>query len=464
MADIPRPGAGRRRATEHASRRPSALTILSAAIPLLTVAALALVRPASEPDIERAAADRPLARSSIVCPAQLGSARQVSLGSSELASGDLDMRSPGTTPTGTVRDGVGRLATPGVLVATGEDELAPGLLATRSGGGAATACVHPRPEQWFTGVGAGPEHASTLLLTNPDLGPAVADVTVLGPDGPVDVPELRGVTVPGGSTRTYAFDEVVPMRGALAIRVVVTRGRLGAHVEDLLDPVGRDSAMREWLPGQAAPAERSYVVGVGGEARGGRVLTVANPGDDEVRLETRLVTETSEFVPAGSEELRIRPRSVLEVDLTRLLGSRVARGTRALLVEATGPVTAALRSTAGGDLSSAVAGALVEEAAGIALPRGSKRLVVAGASDPGVLRWRAWSADGEAIGTAERVEIDPGGAQRVSLPGGAALLVVELDRASAVVSVEIGPPGLAVVPLEELVLTSEVPHVRPALR
>src|SRR5690606_30456188 len=145
-----------------------------------------------------------------------------------------------------------------------------------------------------------------------------------------------------------------------------------------------------------APAERSYVVGVG-DARGGRVLTVANPGDDEVRLETRLVTGTSEFVPAGSEELRIRPQSVLEVDLTRLLGSRVARGTRALLVEATGPVTAALRSTAGGDLSSAVAGAPVEEAAGIALPRGSKRLVVAGASAPGVLRWRTWSADGEAI-------------------------------------------------------------------
>ena len=37
-------------------------------------------------------------------------------------------------------------------------------------------------------------------------------------------------------------------------------------------------------------------------------------------------------------------------------------------------------------------------------------------------------------------------------------------RTSAVVSVEVGPPGLAVLPLEELVTTSEVPAVRPALR
>src|SRR5690606_36442410 len=175
---------------------------------------------------------------------------------------------------------------------------------------------------------------------------------------------LRGVTVPGGGTRSFPFDEVVPTRDALAIEVVVTRGRLGAHVEDLLDPLGPGRVLREWIPAQPTPATSSYVVGIGGGG-GGRVLTLANPTEDEVRVETRLVTGTSEFVPAGAEELRVRPRSVLEVDLTRLLGSRVARGTLALLVEATGPVTARLRSTIGGELAAAVAGEPVEEATGI---------------------------------------------------------------------------------------------------
>ena len=52
-ATPPTPPTGRRRVTEAAGRRPSPLTVLAVAIPLLTVAALAIVRPADEPPFER---------------------------------------------------------------------------------------------------------------------------------------------------------------------------------------------------------------------------------------------------------------------------------------------------------------------------------------------------------------------------------------------------------------------------
>ncbi|WP_442940283.1 DUF5719 family protein [Nocardioides sp. B-3] len=74
----------------------------------------------------------------------------------------------------------------------------------RYGDASAVACaVPPVPSSGSPGVGAAPEHSSTLELVNPDGGPAVADVTVLGPSGPVDVPALRGVTVPGGRTMRF---------------------------------------------------------------------------------------------------------------------------------------------------------------------------------------------------------------------------------------------------------------------
>ena len=70
---------------------------------------------------------------------------------------------------------------------------------------AALDCPRPRRETWFTGVGGGAEHTSVIELVNPDDGPAVADITVLGRAGPLDAADLRGrqrarATTASGST------------------------------------------------------------------------------------------------------------------------------------------------------------------------------------------------------------------------------------------------------------------------
>jgi hypothetical protein len=459
----PTAGGGRRRVAEAARRRPSSLTVLAVLIPLLTVLALALVRPAATPPGSHAPSDAPLDRSTAVCPARLPGADELRLGSAGLASGDLALRVGREDDTEALASGVAAREERAPVVVNGAGDLAPGLVASRSGAGSAVGCEDPAPERWFTGLGASAEHTSTLTLINPDKGPAVADVTLWDGSGLVDVPALRGVRVPGGRSATFDLSVVAPNRDALAARVLVSRGRLSASVVDVLDPVGSDDPVREWLPGQAAPASTSYVVGVGATPSD-RTLTLANPGDSEVRVELKLVSEESEFAPSGLEQVRLPPASVTEVDLAGVLRGRTAEGVQALRVEATGPVTAAMRVRSAGDLAFSVAGSVVADETAVALPAGSKRVLVAGASAGGVLVLQAWDADGKPVVRERRVEVAPAKAARLRLPDEAVLAVVRLERTGAVVSLEVSDRGLSVMPLAQLTTTSQVPDVRPAQR
>jgi len=459
----PPAGGGRRRVAEASRTRPSPLTILAVVIPLLTVAALAVVRPAEQPPATRPPADAPLDRATAVCPPRLPGADEVRLGSSGLASGELALRVGREEDTETLTDGVAARTERQYVVVSASGELAPGLVVSRSGAGSALGCDSPAPERWFTGVGASAEHASTLTLVNPDKGPAVADVTVWDGSGVVDVPALRGVRVPGGRSTSFDLASVVPNRDALAVRVTVTRGRLSSTVVDVVDPVGRDAPVREWLPAQSAPAATSYVAGIG-TTPADRVLTLANPGDSEVRVVLKLASEESEFAPSGVEEVTIAPASVTEVDLGGVLRGRALQGVQALRLEATGPVTASLRTRTTGDLALSVAGATVTGRTAAALPDGSKRLVLVGADAPGVVTLRAWDADGSPVVRERRVEIDPATASRLRLPDEAVLAVVDVERTGVVAALEVSDRGLSVLPLAELETSAQVAEVGPAQR
>ncbi len=463
MAEPRTTSAGRRRVAEATSRRPSPLTLLAVAIPLLTVAALAIVRPAETPPSAYAPTEAALDRATTVCPTRLPGADDLRLGSTGLGSGDLAVRVGREDDTATLDAGVGSLTEREPVMVSGSGDLAAGLVVTRSGAGSAVDCDRPVPERWFTGAGASAEHSSTLTLLNPDKGPAVADVTVWDGSSLVDVPALRGVRVPGSGSASFDLADVVPNRDALALRVEVTRGRLASSVVDQVDPVGRDRPVREWLPSQVAPATTSYVAGVGTTAAD-RTLTLANPGDSEVRVKLQLVTEESEFAPSGLEEVSLAPASVSEVDLSGVLRGKKAVGVQAIRVEATAPVTASLRSRISDDLAISAAGPSITAEAAAALPAGAKRLVVVGATAPGVLTLQAWDKDGEAVVRERRVELDPATAARVRLPDDAVLALVRLDRTEAVVSLEVTERGLSVLPLVPLETTSQVPDVRPAQR
>lgn len=463
MTDDPRPARGRRSASTvrgALAARLGPLEMIAILVPLLTVAALALVRPIDDADRVRPPTDVPLTRATLVCPPALPGTGTVALANADGATGDITTRIPAEDTVsldGTLRTGIQK-----ALVAQAEGELAAGFLGVRYGDASAVSCASPRPEQWFTGVGAAPEHFSTLELVNPDGGPAVADVTVLGPSGPVDVPALRGVTVPGGRTVRFDLADIVPTRDELALHVVVARGRLGVDVVDQVDELGGGARSRDWLPSLGGAGTTAYLLGLGGKP-GDRTLVLANPGSSEARVQLKVITKESEFAPADVDEIRVAPGSTEAVDLTDLLESRTSSGALGLRLDSTQPVTASLRSMAGGDVFHSVAAGPIEGRASLAMPRGPARLVIAGADGVGVATYVVTDEDGKEIAR-ERVELKPGAASRLKLPRDGAVLDLVVERSGAFAALEVGPPGLAVLPLSELLMAGRVPSVLPALR
>ena len=460
---------GRRSATPTTPRRRvTPAIVLAVLVPLLTLGALALVRTEQPRVAARPPELTELTRVSLGCPSAAGSdSRELAVGSA-LATEDgevaVDVLGSGGAPQPLdLRPGrVSSTQVPEAAVVTGEDDAAPGLLAARLGDGAATACGPPLPEAWFPGVGARPAHASVIELVNPDPGPAIADLTILAPSGPLDVPAVRGIRVPGRSSIPLDLARIIPRRTELAVQVVVSRGRLVSSVLDTVDALGTGPSSSDWLTPQGRPVATGVLLGLP-SGPGSRRLTIANGGDDETRVQVRVISPESTFQPEGLGEIRIPPGSVQSVSLDAVLGPEIAAGATGLLIEATHPVSAGLRSDVRDDLTHAVITPAVTRQGAALLPAGAKRLLLAGAERPGVATVVARSADGREL-QETRVEIGPDRSVSTRLPEGAASVSVEVSRTEAVVSVLVtSPRGAVVVPLAETVRSGLVPQVDPAL-
>ena len=456
-----RPGT---RVTRVTRGRFDATTVVAAVVPVLAVLAALLVDTGADPRPVVGPDETALTRSSVVCPAG-GSG--VLVASTSGAEGDVEVRAgdaerpasvaPGTTSE--VRLG-GRAA-----VVTGTDDLAPGLVAARfSSPLASFDCRPPVFDQWFTGVGAGAKHRSSLQLVNPDEGRAVVDVVVIGRDGVVDAPGLRGVAVRGGEALSLDLATVLPRRDELALHVTVVRGRIAASVRDTFRGIGRGRSGDDGLASQAAPARDNLLLGLPGGA-GSRTLVIANPETTEGRATVQLVTADSVFMPAGLDDIVLPPQSVIQVPLSQVLTDA---GTGAdqpvgLLVESTVPTTATLAMFVRGDLATAVPVTPLVGAGTAVLPAGTKRLVLGGATARGVATVSLWDADGTALPD-ERVELAPGGATPLLLPDEARLMTVTpaRTRVSAVV-LAISDDGATLVRVREPVNTGLVPSVTVGL-
>lgn len=454
---------GRRSAVRRAVSPTAVLAVL---LPVLTVGALFLVQPHELAPREAAPEQAPPSRVDLVCPSGPAGS-ELLLAAAGRASGDVGSSSPGDTDPARialVADAVETLARPEATFVRGEGEIAAELIGLRTGADdlAATECVVPRPEYWLTGIGAGADHATSLELSNPDEGPAVADITVWGRTGRLDVPALRGVTVPGGESQVLDLAELLPRRSELAIHVVVSRGRMAASAWDEIPPLGSRPAAGGWLPPVAEPATEQLILGlVGGD--GTDTLVLSNPGADEARVELRIVTGNASFVPEGQQEFRVSPASVETITLTETLRSQIQDGALGLQVRATAPVTAALRSVVGGDLVHAPTVAGTEATTTALLPAGEAELVLARAGGSGLAVVAAYGDGG--LLEEKRVELTDGSGGVVRLPEGTELVRVTPRRTDVAASVVVlgRGGGATVVPLRELVRYALIPDVRPGL-
>ncbi|QDH10797.1 hypothetical protein FE634_21600 [Nocardioides dongxiaopingii] len=464
MSD-PTPTPGRRAATggRAARARFDVTTLAAVVLPLLAVLAALLVDTGSEPRPAVAPRETALSTASVVCPAG-GNGIQVA--STSGASGDLTVRSGrrddrdvAVAPGRSTEVDTGERA----AVVLGEGDLAAGLVAASfSRPLASFDCRAPVFDHWFTGVGAGARHQSILQLVNPDEGRAVVDVEVLGSEGVVDAPGLRGVAVQGGESRSIDLAATLPRRDELTLHVSVVRGRIAASVRDTVRGIGGSRAGDDGLGSQDAPATENLLLGVPGGS-GPRILFVANPGPTQERATVKVVTADAAFTPSGLEEVVLPPQSVVPVRLTRVLAEVGTGAERALgvLVESTVPTTASLQMFYRGDLVRSSPVARLDGPGTAVLPAGSKSLVLGGAAGPGAVTVTASDEGGAAL-PEQRVEVASDRATVVDLPDGARLVTVTGVATTSVVLVT-NDDGATLVPVRAPVTTGLVPDVAPGL-
>jgi hypothetical protein len=337
----------------------------------------------------------------------------------------------------------------------------------RSGTSPLTAqeCGNPVSDQWFTGVGAGPKHDSVIELVNPDAGRADVDVTLYGQRA-FTRRALHGITIPAHRAVRLDLGRIAPRRQLLSARVQVTRGRLAVHVWDSRTDLVSHQVVREWLPGQTAPALESQLLGLP-TGQGTRTLQVANPGEGVVRAQVKIVTGDTSFTPAGLKAVTVQPGSTTSVPLTKVLAQALRDGAVGVQVIADAPVVASVLTVLGKDEAVTAPDTAIRGETATVLPVASGRgavpvraTVYLSADAAGAATVKAYDASGRRL-LRRRVGQQQGRVVAVTLPTGAAFLRVIPERTVIRAAVVLTGDGASVVPLHELLTEGLVPHVQP---
>jgi hypothetical protein len=187
---------------------------------------------------------------------------------------------------------------------------------------ATTRCGPPTTDGWLLGGGTTVGESATLVLVNADAVPAVADVTVLTGEGPVDARQGRGLTVPAGGRTVVPLDALAPERSRLAVRVQAVRGRVAATVRhERTDGIVARGV--SYAAPAAASAESLDLPGLPA-GPGGRAVWVTNPGDADVEVSVEVTTADGQYVPDGLDDVGVPAGTTVSVDLSAVLGPTAA--------------------------------------------------------------------------------------------------------------------------------------------
>lgn len=341
----------------------------------------------------------------------------------------LSLREPAVAATTTVP-----ARESGVVEVQGVGTLAPGLAAfagttgsRAAGAGLAVAPCRPAARSWwFVGAGATVQHASTVVITNPDPADAIASIDIVGPDGPLEAVGTSGLVIPPGDSVAVDLTTVVALRDDLAIDVEASQGRVVVTVLDRFRD-GVAPAGTEWLPAATTPTEVVTIPVAGTD--GDRTLLVTNPGPRSAEVEAAVSDADGTFTPAGLGTVEVAPQSVATLQLPRTLGGDPL----SVRLSSTVAITATLRTTAPGpvpDVEYAAASRPLSGPAAVPLHNGLTQLVLTGV-DP--------QSDSSAVVESYRRDGSLLSAVPVDVPAGTTQAVGRFARGSS------GPPAYVVV-------------------
>ncbi|MDI3390223.1 DUF5719 family protein [Streptomyces sp. B-S-A8] len=235
------------------------------------------------------------------------------------------------------------------LVGSAEGALAPGwtvqqttTIGAGSGRGVhGLACGAPDTDFWFPGASTAKGRSDYVHLTNPDDTAAVVDIELFGPRGALDSEVGEDIRVPPHSSVPVLLSTLTdePQTNVTA-HVTARAGRVGAAVQAADDELGGD-----WLPASADPAGSVVLPGIPKDATSVRLVVFA-PGEADADLKLALAGPHGSITPAGNETLHVKSGMTAAVDL-----GDITKGEAGSLLltptEDSVPVVAALRVTRG---------------------------------------------------------------------------------------------------------------------
>lgn len=323
-----------------------AADLRAAALPLVAVVLVALASLAPSDDdqgTDRAPGTVTVTRSAYACPA--GSvitvaAGQVAAGTSRTASA-LPAMTPDEQLAGATSWRTAVVDAPGVLVEqTGSGSGAVGYFAgtaPRSGGGGLV--VGPCPgvvdDAWLLGLGSGAKHFSTLILTNLADSQAAVDLTLWGPEGPIDAVDAEGIVIEPHSVSRIRLDTLAAGEPEVAVRVHRRRGSVSAVVNDTSTATFKGT---EPISVAQGPSREQVVGGIVG-GTSGRTLLVLNPGTATARVGVEVIGRDGTFTPTGLEQVTVKPGTLRAVTVPASAGS----GELALRLTSDQPVSSTVR-------------------------------------------------------------------------------------------------------------------------
>ena len=322
-------------------------TVLAVVIPLVTVGLLALVRIPPVHDTDQPPSLTKLTNALVVCPSGRPGSTDAAVSTASGASGDLSVLAGGQQESVPVTTGAtSPVDSQDALVVRGSDALAPGLVGLRSGSAplGALACTVPSPEQWFTGVGSRADHDSVVELVNPDAG---AGRRRHHPARPPPVQHRSAARHPDPGAQDDhrrpgqgdpAQDPVHRPRRRLARPSRGGRPRLRRPTWSPIAPPGSGCPVSSRLPPPTScwGFRRAPVT---------RTLQLANPSDNVVRAQVKVVTADTSFTPNGLAPVSVPPGATVRVPLSAVLDKALGDGALGLSVVADEPLTASLVTT-----------------------------------------------------------------------------------------------------------------------
>ncbi|MFL6160440.1 MAG: DUF5719 family protein [Marmoricola sp.] len=318
-------------------------------------------------------------------------------------------------------------------------------------------CPEARARWWFLGAGgAAVTHDTVLTLTNPRTGPAVVDIDVYGPEGLVDSPGLKGITIGGGTVRTFDLARTAPAVGNLAVNVTASRGLVAVSAADKFAPGSIGKTVEEWLPSQSLPARAVTLAGMVADPGSATVL-VANPGQVDAIVKVEVIGTTGTFEAKSLPPFTVGPQSVATVPASGIFdGTPVA-----LRVTSEQPVTATVRSLRRGDIALATGVRPIRGSTTFAVPTGTGQLVLSSLASGARMQVVAYDARGQQL-SASTVKVPATSSVGVPLTAKIRYVRLVAGRPDVVAGFAIaGTRGIVSAGVLPTIRSLRLPQVRP---